>query len=193
MTAHQDMQSLLARARAIAEAEKCSGVATVAGGQPGNRAGQAPRNRTPLAATPATPLQTGGYDPWSAEEWSYRFHERAGSLEHDCGLSRHDAERRALEELQGHWRALHPMPPSGPEIGCVQCGHGAGDSNLVPHLAAGKGAFWLHADCWPAFDQARCEEAQVALRKLLPEVPACASADQKQTSEAPVRPGKDRL
>ena len=174
MTAHQDMQSLLARARAIAEAEKCSGVATVAGGQPRNQAAQAPQNRTPLAATPATPLQIGGNHPWSAEEWSYRFHERVGFLHHDCGMPLHDAEQRAIDELQGHWRALHPLEPSKPEAGCAHCGT-LGGADLVPILAGKKDHAWVHSRCWNALDQSRRSAALEALRKLIPDLPESAA------------------
>ena len=101
---------------------------------------------------------------WTAEDWGAFFDERAGIREYDGRQTRQEAERPALAETIEHWRALHPMPPSGPEIGCVHCGKGGGDPNLLPHLASGKGALWLHTTCWPAFDRARREEALSALR-----------------------------
>jgi hypothetical protein len=109
--------------------------------------------------------------PWPAEEWRYRFHERAGFLEHDCHQSRQEAEQRALHELEGHWLALHPMPAGAPENGCVHCRKGAGAIDLLPHVAAGKGHFWLHQRCWPAFEKARRTEARAALAKLIPDLP----------------------
>jgi hypothetical protein len=108
------------------------------------------------------------------DEWTYRFHERAGFLEHDCGLSRHDAEQRALDELQSHWRALNPLTPSKQEAGCAQCG-GLGGADLVPVLAGKKDHAWVHSRCWAALDQARRSEAMAALRKLIPDLPVIAA------------------
>jgi hypothetical protein len=108
---------------------------------------------------------------WTASDWCAFFHERASIREYDGRQSRQEAERQALAETIEHWRAVHPMPPSGPEIGCVHCGKGACDPNLVPHLASGKGALWLHTTCWPAFNLARREEALAALRHLIPDLP----------------------
>jgi hypothetical protein len=105
-----------------------------------------------------------------AEDWGAFFHERAGIREYDGRQSRQEAERQALAETIEHWRALHPMPPSGPEMGCVHCGKGAGDQTLVPHLAGSKGAFWLHTTCWRVFDQTRRLGARAALEKLIPEL-----------------------
>lgn len=169
MTAQTDLEALLARAQLLADADRCSSVAGVAGrkgqNQPAGAANSA-RKSTLAPATAATPLQK----PWGREDWSAFFDERAGIREHDGRQTREEAERHALAETIEHWRALHPMPPSGPEIGCVHCGKGAGDPTLVPHLASGRGAFWLHTTCWPAFDRARREEALAALHRLIPDL-----------------------
>ena len=124
-----------------------------------------PQNR-PVGQQQGAP-RTG----WTAEDWGAFFHERAGIREYDGRQSRQEAERQALAETVEHWRAMNPLPASGPEIGCVYCGKGAGDLALVPHLASGKGALWLHTTCWPAFDLARREEALAALRHLIPDLP----------------------
>jgi hypothetical protein len=121
-----------------------------------------PRNR------PVGQLQGLNGTSWTAEAWAAFFHERAGIREYDSRQSRQEAERQALAETVEHWRALHPVPPSGPEIGCVHCGKGAGDQTLVPHLAGSKDAFWLHTTCWPVFDHARRLETRAALKKMIP-------------------------
>jgi len=123
-----------------------------------------PQNR------PVGQLQGVSRTGWTAEDWGAFFHERAGIREHDGHQSRQEAERLALAELIEHWRAVHPMPPSGRDNGCVHCRTGGGDPNLVPHLAGSKGAFWLHTTCWPAFNQARRLEARAALEKLIPDL-----------------------
>jgi hypothetical protein len=123
--------------------------------------------------TPNRKQEQGGRSaPFSMSDgadWAYAFHERAGFLEYDCHVPRHDAERRALDELQARWRALHPMPPSDHDSGCVQCGGKNG--SLVPHLARDRSHFWLHPACWPAFDKARRAEAMAALCDMIPGLP----------------------
>jgi hypothetical protein len=170
MTAHRDLEAFLARARQIAQADKSSRVARVAAPDRGNSPAYGSEQAQKSGLAPAIPAIPATREPtqgdWTAEDWAYRFHERAGFLEHDCGLSRHDAEQRALHELQGHWLALHPMPPGTPEGGCVQCKTGAGAPDLLPHVAAGKGHFWIHNRCWPEFENTRYSEALAGLRRI---------------------------
>jgi hypothetical protein len=107
---------------------------------------------------------------WPPEEWAYRFHERVGFLHHDCGVPRPEAQQRAIGELQGHWRARHPLPATTPEAGCTHCG-GLGGIDLVPILAEKKSHTWVHSKCWHALDQARRSEALAALTKMIPDLP----------------------
>lgn len=172
MSAPQDLQDLLARAHEIAGTSKISGLATLAGPDRENSPVSGWQKPGLPLANPANPLiGSQKQADRTPEEWTYRFHERAGFLEHDCHMSRHDAEQWALHELQGHWLALHPMPAGTPEGGCVQCGGDAGAIDLLPHLAAGRGHFWIHSRCWPEFERARCAEALAALRRLVPDLP----------------------
>lgn len=159
-----DPQAILARARELAEAESNSGIAEVAvtsrETQPSSGAAERQRETRPRPST-----------PWVAEDWLAFFDERAGILEFDGKHARLEAERLALAECAEHWRAMYPMLASAPESGCVHCSKGAGDVTLVPHLAAQRGVFWMHAACWPAFNAARNREARDALSRLLPDLP----------------------
>jgi hypothetical protein len=119
---------------------------------------------------PVGQLQGVGGTDLRPEEWSYRFHQRVGFLHHDCGVPLPEAQQRAIGELQGHWRALHPLEPSAPEGGCIQCG-GVGGVDLVPVLAANRDHAWVHTHCWNALDQARRSAALAALRELIPDLP----------------------
>jgi hypothetical protein len=104
---------------------------------------------------------------WTADDWVSFYSERAAIREYGGRQSRQEAEREALAETIEQWRAMHPLPPSGPEIGCIQCRTAAGDADLLPHVAAGKGHVWIHQRCWKAFDLARRQEARAALHKMV--------------------------
>lgn len=98
--------------------------------------------------------------------WRDHFEERAAIREHDGGMSRADAEARALTDCVARWRALNPLPASG-DGACVQCGKARPDT---PVLARG-GHAWLHRDCWAPMNAARNEMAFAAVRALLGHAP----------------------
>jgi hypothetical protein len=165
VTAQTDLDALLARARQLADADRCSSVAVVAAPKGENQQANLPRKSTPTPATAAT-VATG----WTPEDWRHLFHERAGFLEHDCHLSRVEAEQRATHELEAQWMALHAPAPSDPQNGCVQCRKGAGAADLLPRLARNKSHLWLHRACWPAYEKTRRAEARSALVRIIPDL-----------------------
>lgn len=171
MTAHRDLEAFLARSREIANSD---------GGRANSEQnpGCPPANSANLLisgfqisrlARLANPAGENPPAQWTPEEWAYRFHERAGFLEHDCGHSRQEAEQRALHELEGQWLALNPPAPSDPQDGCVQCRKGGvGAADLLPRLARNKSHLWLHQACWHAHEKVRRAEARAALEKMIP-------------------------
>ena len=83
---------------------------------------------------------------WTPEDWRVFFDERAGIAEHNGGLPRPDAERRAFEccVVELLWR--NPPPTSGPER-CAHCDNGLGEYDGVPFLTGDGGHVWLHSGC----------------------------------------------
>jgi hypothetical protein len=183
MTAHRDLEAFLARSREIANSNGGRAKSEQNPGcPPANSANllisSSPISRLARLATPAGENPPAQPSEWTPEEWAYRFHERAGFLEHDCGHSHQEAEQRALHELEGHWLALHPVAASRPEAGCVHCGSGAGGADLMPRVARQRAHFWLHQRCWPAFERVRRTEARAALAKLIPDLPTKDALDE---------------
>jgi hypothetical protein len=101
---------------------------------------------------------------WNAEDWRARFEERAGFLEHDCGLLRVEAEHKAFDSCIVEW--LNCNPSSSPDGRCTWCGRPETPSATVLPFGAGEHPTWLHAECWPAWHQRRRAEADMALRKM---------------------------
>ncbi len=101
---------------------------------------------------------------WTAEDWRTFYDERAGITEFDGGLSRVDAERRALAHAVNHWLVMHPPPATDDSAGCVHCNAGLGEDG-VPVLA-GAAHTWLHSAChapWLAKRRAEAERALAAM------------------------------
>ena len=116
MTAHRDLEAFLARSREIANSD---------GGRANSEQnpGCPPANSANLLisgfqisrlARLANPAGENPPAQWTPEEWAYRFHERAGFLEHDCGHSRQEAEQRALHEMEGVGWPFTRWPPAAP-------------------------------------------------------------------------------
>ena len=82
---------------------------------------------------------------WDANDWRALYDERAAIREYDGEMSRHDAERLALDDCVAHWLTMHPPPATDDTAGCVHCGTALGDDG-VPVLA-GTGHTWLHSAC----------------------------------------------
>src|SRR5262249_21808651 len=100
----------------------------------------------------AKPAKVGPFDPangradWTAEDWRARFDERAGFLEHDCGLSRVEAEAKAFEHCIIEWLNASPSPSSAGR--CTWCGEAETPSAMVLPYRAGDHHAWVHAECW---------------------------------------------
>jgi hypothetical protein len=102
-----------------------------------------------------------GRDGWSAEDWQAFFDERAGIMEFDGGLSRTEAEARALACCIVEWLDRNPTP-SAPGR-CAWCGQAGGVS---PYGTEPGTHIWLHAECWPAWQDTRRSQAKEALARM---------------------------
>ena len=106
-------------------------------------------------------------DPWNSADYATFLEERAGIMEHDGGLPREEAERRAREECITHWLCRHPAEPTNPDT-CAHCDLAIGEPGEggVPFLAGDRGHVWLHHPCWRPWMARRREEAEKALAAL---------------------------
>ncbi len=104
---------------------------------------------------------------WDADDWQAHFDERAGIAEHDGGLSRGDAERRAFECCVMEWLWQHPPPASGLER-CAHCGGPLGEPGRdgLPYLTGAGGHTWLHSGCHGDWTARRRAKAVAALAKF---------------------------
>ena len=109
-------------------------------------------------------LLRSGQDGWTAEDWQARFDERAGSLEHDDGLSRAEAEVQAFKSCIVEW--LNRNPSFSLAGRCAWCGKAETPSARVLPFGAGEHHAWLHPECWAVWYQRRREEAALALRGM---------------------------
>ena len=107
-----------------------------------------------------------GPDGWSAEDWLVYFDERAGIAEFDGGLSRAEAEARALEYCVVEW--LNRNPVCSPAGRCVECG-GREEKwdKLLPYGCKPTGHAWLHSRCWETWHANRKAKAGAALLLIL--------------------------
>ena len=103
-----------------------------------------------------------GRDGWSAEDWQAFFDERAGIMEFDGRLSRTEAEAHALACCIVEWLNRNPTP-SAPGR-CVWCGQA--DAAVLPYGTAPGTHIWLHAECWPAWQDTRRCQAREALARM---------------------------
>lgn len=112
-----------------------------------------PPNRTPAAR-------------WSDEDWREFFNERAAIAEFDGGLSRQEAEQRAIEACIAHWLNLHPADPT-PENSCAVCGEALDHPGRygVPVLRPGGGHHWLHEGCIREWWRMRRQRAITAVNQ----------------------------
>lgn len=99
--------------------------------------------------------------PFASSFWRDYFEERAAIREHDGGLTRTDAEARALEDVAQVWLAKNPLAPSSRAAGCVFCGGAAPDTPVL----ANEGHAWLHHYCWaPLLKRREAQAGQVIAR-----------------------------
>jgi TubC N-terminal docking domain len=105
-------------------------------------------------------------DGWSTADWLLYFAKRAAVAEFDGGLTRADAEAQAFECCIVQWLNRNP----GLSVGgrCVWCGRAETEDTVVLPFGADPGMHaWLHAECWPAWHQARRAKAVAELRVTL--------------------------
>ena len=101
-------------------------------------------------------------DGWSADDWQAFFDERAGIMEFDGRLSRAEAEAQALACCIVEWLNRNPTP-SAPGR-CAWCDRA--ESNVLPYGVQPGTHIWLHAECWPAWQDTRRPEAREALARM---------------------------
>lgn len=119
-----------------------------------------------IAAAKADVLALLAAEEGEAVRWRAAFEERAAIMELDGGLSRAAAEAAAMLDLAATWRAENPLAANdGRE--CAFCG---GPGPCTPVLAH-QGHAWLHKACWGPMNEARQQDALVAVRVLLGPAP----------------------
>lgn len=132
------------------------------------RAGERDRPRDTVrdSASVRRPAVAGNSGQSEDLRWRHDFEERAAIREHDGGMSRADAEAAALLDCAALWRSRNPLPPTGPNDPCCHCDLPMTVEDRTPVLAAG-GHAWLHRHCWAPMNEARQQEALVAVRAKL--------------------------
>ena len=101
-------------------------------------------------------------DGWSADDWQAFFGERAGIMEFDGRLSRAEAEAQALACCIGEW--LNRNPTASAPGRCAWCDRA--ESNVLPYGVEPGTHIWLHAECWPAWQDTRRSQAREALARM---------------------------
>jgi hypothetical protein len=96
---------------------------------------------------------------WDARGWWDHFHERAAVLEHDGGLPRSEAERRAFHECIELWLATNAPAPSSPDR-CAWCSgvippRGEGAVPLLRVVEPEPDHLWVHEGCLERFREQR--------------------------------------
>jgi hypothetical protein len=103
--------------------------------------------------------------PANDGNWLAFFEKRATIAELDCGLSRAEAEARALAFCVARWLNRNPVR-SSPGC-CLGCGGGEqARDTLLPFGTESSGHAWLHSRCWAAWYERRRAEAFVALSSM---------------------------
>ena len=105
-----------------------------------------------------------GRDGWSAEDWLLFFEERAAIAEFDGRLSRTEAHAQALACCIVEWLNRNPTP-SAPGR-CVWCGQAESRDAVLPYGTEPGTHIWLHAECWPAWQEVRRSQATKALMRM---------------------------
>ena len=131
-----------------------------------------------------------GPDGWSADDWQAFFDERAGIMEFDGRLSRTEAEAQALASCIVEWLNRNPTP-SAPGR-CVWCGQAESrDAAVLPYGTEPGTHTWLHAECWPAWQEVRRFQATEALMRMGVDTHDCVEPQQHEIRRAAsLRAGK---
>ncbi len=107
------------------------------------------------------PSQSG----WSAEHWRAYFDKRSAIAQSNDGLPRAEAAARAAACCVIEWLNQHPAPSTPGS--CARCGRPESLRAVVLPFGTKSGTHaWLHAECWPAWHQARQADAIAALRAM---------------------------
>jgi hypothetical protein len=128
----------------------------------GLRPTQPRRGAAPIASVSAK-LEAQGSE-WDAADWQAYFDERAGILEFDGGLLRHEAEARAWECCVAQWLIRNPVRSAPGQ--CHGCGENGAREPLLPYGTGEYGHIWLHQRCWNVWYADRKAEAVAALKAL---------------------------
>jgi hypothetical protein len=109
-------------------------------------------------------LRPGG-DGWSAEDWRFFFEERAAIAEFDGGLPRTKADAQAIACCIVEWLKRNPtLSEPGRCAWCDQAERK--DAVVLPYGAEVGAHIWLHAECWPAWQETRRSQAREALARM---------------------------
>jgi len=106
-----------------------------------------------------------GRDGWSTDDWRLFFEERAAIAEFDGRLQRTEADDQALDCCIVEWLKRNPTP-SAPGR-CAWCGQAeSNDAGVLPYGVEPGTYTWLHAECWPAWQDTRRSQASEALARM---------------------------
>jgi hypothetical protein len=125
-----------------------------------------------LLSVAASAAESGRPKPWDAADYKALFDERAAILEFDGGLTRSEAEKKAIEHCVTEWQNRHPL--SSPAGHCAWCRNPASTGAAVVPFGVGERHAWLHPYCWPAWYRLRRADALAALRSFGIPVPVAA-------------------
>lgn len=102
---------------------------------------------------------------WSAEAWQAFFDERAGILEHECGLSPPEAEARAFKCCVAEY--INQTHTASYSDVCAQCGtREAATRPLIPVGTEKVGHVWVLCNCLTHWQMVREHRAALALRDM---------------------------
>ena len=106
-----------------------------------------------------------GLSGWNAKDWRAYFTKRceiAGSKERSPAEAK--ANANALACCVTEWLHQHPAP--SPPGRCAWCGKADPGPVVLPFGTEPGTHAWLHAECWPAWYEARRADAVAALEAM---------------------------
>jgi hypothetical protein len=110
-------------------------------------------------------LLTRGPGGMTGEDWIVLFEDRAANLEHEGGLPRHEAKRRAVDYTLVAWRDR--VPAARTVDVCTHCSRrGEPGMQLVPYGTLETGTAVLHTSCWSAWNADRIRRGTAFLNSL---------------------------
>jgi len=103
--------------------------------------------------------------PWVSEDWLAFYEEKVGIAEYDHGLSRQEAEKRAVEHCMAEWLYQHPVTTDADD-GCLICGFTDLPNNSLLAIGLAGGLVWLHRECSTAWRARRIAAAAAGLAAM---------------------------